>query len=250
LGKNCLGDYIVNEEDVGVKNSAYCVVQCRRQGGSGNLDEGSKQILNSSEMIVTGIGIADSAAAILIKSGTIQGFFSSPMSVESVRPISYIFRNLNSWSIAGITDTTKYNITICPPKHVDHPSDGVAKMAASIAENIRVYQNFVAAAVGNFSDLPTRDLRTQQFIYLSSLAVSDLNVFRTDAEKLSGDDRTWIIDWLGGVIAEIQRQAAIWQYGYNANSSDAGSRRIYAIALNYTGQQGAAATATSTALQK
>ena len=219
-------------------------------GGSGTLDQTSKDILNSSELIVTGIGVADSAAANLIKSGTIQGFFSSPMTVESVRPISYIFRVMNSGAIAGITDTTKYNITVCRPKRVDHPSAGVATRAASIEDNLRKYPGFVSAAVGNFSDLDTRRLRTQQFIYLSSLVVSDLNVFRTDAGKLSGDDKTWIIDWLGGIIKEIQRQAAVWQYGYNANSSDVGSRDVYGIAINYTGQQGAAATATSTALQK
>jgi hypothetical protein len=219
-------------------------------GGSGKIDDQSKEILEKSEIEVTALGVEDKNVKSLIQTGSIQKFFDEPMSLKSVSPLSFIMSNLGTLTIAGLTDAAHYDITICGPKRIDHASAPTEKMANTIDETMRTYYNFVVAALGNRHDEPTRNLRRQQAAQYSGAIVERLKIIRAAAATYTSDDRSWLLDWIVRLTAEIKRQSDAWASGYSSNTNDGISRDTYSLAAGCSAEQTYRANAASEELKK
>lgn len=224
-----------------LKDALSASVNAGGTSGSTELNAESKKILEESEITVSGIGIEESNFAAIVRTGKIQEFFSNPMDVRSVRPISYVFYNLADLSIAGLTDTAHYDITVCTPEVV---SSGVTDHCAKVDANLKSFYGCVVAAAGNKDDWPTRNLRISGYRgyhgevianlnYLLGLSV-DFGFGSASANSLSTYDRSWVRNWCGTVIEEIEQQARAWQNGY---ANDFGARQIYAEASQKSSDQ-------------
>jgi len=77
------------------------------------LDARHKSILQESKIMVTSIGGDAQATLNMIKSGDWSEYFTENAPLSSASPLSYTFRNLGDGSIAGVTETTEYNIRTC-----------------------------------------------------------------------------------------------------------------------------------------
>ncbi len=84
-------------------------------GGSvqANLSAKQRSILQESKIRITSIGGDAEATLSMIRSGDWSQYFTNNAPLSSASPLSYTFRNLGDNSIAGVTETTKYNIRTC-----------------------------------------------------------------------------------------------------------------------------------------
>jgi hypothetical protein len=82
-------------------------------GGNAQLSDSDEKILQDAEVTVTALGGDANGAISLIKSGKTADYFNVDVTDESVRPISFSFRNLSDLSLAAIRDATTYIITEC-----------------------------------------------------------------------------------------------------------------------------------------
>ncbi|MDE4620841.1 thiol-activated cytolysin family protein [Sinorhizobium meliloti] len=220
-----------------IHNALSASVNSGSGGGSGDYGEEHKKLLIESQMRITGTGVEEKKAKKLIIEGKIGEFFSDKLNLSSVKPISLIFYNLADLSIAAITDTAHYNITVCVPKRVEKPSNGTAKRASRASANLRRYYNFAGAAAGNWSDLPTRGIRLSQAKESHANFIEEINWFYSNASSLTGDDRVWLTDWGPSILIEIERQYRAWKRGFDGNTSDTGTRSVYQLALNLSSSQ-------------
>ncbi len=84
-------------------------------GGSAEANLSTKQqaILQESKIKITSIGGDAEATLSMIRSGDWSQYFTNSAPLSSASPLSYTFRNLGDGSIAGVTETTEYNIRTC-----------------------------------------------------------------------------------------------------------------------------------------
>lgn len=185
-------------------------------------------------MIVTGFGIADENARDIICSGKIAEFFATPMPLRTAWPLSYVFYNLGSLSIAGIADTAHYSITTCQPRVATQPSEALSRHMDTGGTNLRDYKRFIAAAQRNYSDATGRALRMSQSRNCHSVFVSEIQ-WMTDT-PLDDNDKLWLHQvWIPEVLLEAEDQAKFYKAGYDTNYSDAGTREVFAEALRCNG---------------
>lgn len=72
-----------------------------------------RKILERSKIEVTSVGGDGSATLALIREGNLGAYFTDNPPLSSAAPISFTFRNLGDGSIAGVTESTNYNIRQC-----------------------------------------------------------------------------------------------------------------------------------------
>lgn len=161
-------------------------------GAGGDISVENKQILQSAELTISGIGIEMANAKDLITSGKIQSFFSNVMDIRSVKPISFIFYNMRDLSIAALADSADYKITQCVPKVVTQPSPTTAKHASDATSALADYRRYVGAAASNAYDPGTRWQRTTQYRAAHALFIQNLDWMRKSAGSLSIDDKVWL----------------------------------------------------------
>ena len=82
-------------------------------GGAASLDVQQRKILEESEIRVTSLGGDADATLAVIRSGNWAEYFTDNAPLSSAAPLSYTFRNLGDGSIASVSETTEYNITMC-----------------------------------------------------------------------------------------------------------------------------------------
>ena len=178
-------------------------------GGSTTIEQKSQNILNQSQMAVSGIGVETANISALIQTGKVREFLSTPMNLGSAKPISYIFYNVRDLSIAGLTDTTTYEIKVCRPEEI---TGAVQKRIDAVDTNLKNYYNFVIAAQGNSNDWPTRNLRMGQYRGFHGEVIANLNFLRQSI-TLTPADVNALKDWIKPTIEEIDRQSRGWLNG-------------------------------------
>lgn len=72
-----------------------------------------RKILSESKIAVTSVGGNGQATLDVIRSGNWADYFTDEAPLSSAAPLSYTFRNLGDGSIAGVTESTNYDITEC-----------------------------------------------------------------------------------------------------------------------------------------
>ena len=82
-------------------------------GGSASLSVRQKKILQTAKLAVTSLGGNAQATLDVIRSGDWSTYFTDVAPLSSAAPLSYTFRNLGDGSIAGVTESTSYNIRSC-----------------------------------------------------------------------------------------------------------------------------------------
>jgi hypothetical protein len=85
-------------------------------GVSATLSARNKSILQESKIAVTSLGGDADATIAVIRSGDWSQYFTNAAPLSSAAPLSYTFRNLADGSIAGVTETTEYNLKQCVAK--------------------------------------------------------------------------------------------------------------------------------------
>jgi hypothetical protein len=80
---------------------------------STSLSAKQKTILQESQISVTSLGGDAEATIAVIRSGDWSQYFTNVAPLSSAAPLSYTFRNLADGSIAGVTETTEYNLKTC-----------------------------------------------------------------------------------------------------------------------------------------
>lgn len=80
---------------------------------SGSLSAKQRTLLQESRIAVTSLGGNAQATLNVIRSGDWAQYFTDNAPLSSAAPLSYTFRNLGDGSIAGVTETTQYNIKSC-----------------------------------------------------------------------------------------------------------------------------------------
>jgi hypothetical protein len=211
-----------------LKNAISMSFNAGSASGSGGMSTDAQTTLNEATMTVSAIGIEDAAASALIKTGQIQQFFGAIEDIRSAKPISYIFYNLRDLSIAGITDSATYDLTVCQPQAVDQQT---TTQSTAVDTNLQNYYQFVISAAGNVNDPPTQRLRIGQYRgfhaeIIANLAMGSPGSFSSGVvggslvlpASLSPDDRTWLRGWVPVVINEIQRQLRVWHNAYQNNT--------------------------------
>lgn len=82
-------------------------------GVSGSLSVRQRAILETAKIAVTSLGGNAQATLDVIRSGDWSRYFTDEAPLSSAAPLSYTFRNLGDGSVAGVTETTDYNIRSC-----------------------------------------------------------------------------------------------------------------------------------------
>jgi hypothetical protein len=82
-------------------------------GVSGSLSVRQKTILQTAKIAVTSLGGNAQATLDVIRSGDWSTYFTDEAPLSSAAPLSYTFRNLGDGSIAGVTESTSYNVRSC-----------------------------------------------------------------------------------------------------------------------------------------
>ena len=77
------------------------------------LDTKYRRIMEEAEIKVTSIGGHAQATLDMLRTGNWSTYFTEDAPLSSAAPLSYTFKNLGDGSIAGITETTEYNIRSC-----------------------------------------------------------------------------------------------------------------------------------------
>ena len=77
------------------------------------LDARQRRILQEAEFKVTSIGGDAQATLDMIRTGNWAAYFTDSPKLSDAAPLSYTFRNLGDGSIAGVTESTSYNIKKC-----------------------------------------------------------------------------------------------------------------------------------------
>lgn len=72
-----------------------------------------KAILQEAKIAVTSVGGDATATLDVIRSGNWAAYFTDSPALSTAAPLSYTFRNLGDGSIAGVTESTEYNIKEC-----------------------------------------------------------------------------------------------------------------------------------------
>lgn len=72
-----------------------------------------KKILERSKLAVTSVGGDGTATLSVIREGNLGAYFTDNPPLSSAAPISFTFRNLGDGSIAGVTESTNYDIRQC-----------------------------------------------------------------------------------------------------------------------------------------
>ena len=72
-----------------------------------------RRILQEAEFKVTSIGGDAQATLDMIRTGDWAAYFTDSPKLSDAAPLSYTFRNLGDGSIAGVTESTSYNIKSC-----------------------------------------------------------------------------------------------------------------------------------------
>ena len=81
--------------------------------GSASLSAKEAKILQESRISVTSLGGDAEATLAVIQSGDWSQYFTNAAPLSSAAPLSYTFRNLSDGSIAGVTETSEYNLKQC-----------------------------------------------------------------------------------------------------------------------------------------
>ena len=77
------------------------------------LDSKHRRIMEEAEIRVTSIGGHAQATLDMLRTGNWSTYFTEEAPLSSAAPLSYTFKNLGDGSVAGITETTEYNIRTC-----------------------------------------------------------------------------------------------------------------------------------------
>jgi hypothetical protein len=72
-----------------------------------------KSILRESKIAVTSVGGDDQATLDVIRSGNWAAYFTDSPPLSTAAPLTYTFRNLGDGSIAGVTESTEYEVKEC-----------------------------------------------------------------------------------------------------------------------------------------
>jgi Thiol-activated cytolysin/FG-GAP-like repeat len=92
-------------------------IQAAYDGIGGNVEASltarQRKILADSKIAVTSVGGNAQATLDVIRSGNWASYFTNEAPLSSAAPLSYTFRNLGDGSIAGVTESTDYEITSC-----------------------------------------------------------------------------------------------------------------------------------------
>jgi hypothetical protein len=78
-----------------------------------SLSARQQKILSESKIAVTSLGGNAQATLDVIRSGDWSAYFTDEAPLSSAAPLSYTFKNLGDGSIAGVTESTNYNIRSC-----------------------------------------------------------------------------------------------------------------------------------------
>ena len=82
-------------------------------GVSGSLSAREQKILQTAKIAVTSLGGDAQATIDVIRSGDWSRYFTDVAPLSSAAPLSYTFRNLGDGSIAGVTESTNFNLRQC-----------------------------------------------------------------------------------------------------------------------------------------
>jgi len=82
-------------------------------GVEASLSTRQQKILSESKIAVTSLGGNAQATLDVIRSGDWSAYFTDEAPLSSAAPLSYTFKNLGDGSIAGVTESTNYNIREC-----------------------------------------------------------------------------------------------------------------------------------------
>lgn len=82
-------------------------------GVSGSLSARQQKILQTAKLAVTSLGGDAQATIDVIRSGDWSRYFTDVAPLSSAAPLSYTFRNLGDGSIAGVTESTNFNLRQC-----------------------------------------------------------------------------------------------------------------------------------------
>lgn len=78
-----------------------------------SLSARQRKILERSRIAVTSVGGDATATLAMIREGNLGAYFTDNPPLSSAAPISFTFRNLGDGSIAGVTESTEYDIREC-----------------------------------------------------------------------------------------------------------------------------------------
>jgi hypothetical protein len=159
-------------------------------------------------------------------------------------------------SIAGITDSAEYDVTVCGPLDV---SKEIATRTAAVTINLQNYYTFVINAAGQVNDPPTQRLRTAHYRGYNSEVIAGLAMGGTGGSfsvggagggglvlpPLSNDDKASLKESIPG-IEEIDRQLRAWNNSYRNNTWEI--LTVYADAMTLSANQKAMATLLQDAL--
>jgi thiol-activated cytolysin len=211
-------------------------------GGDANFKEEHKKILRESNFSVSAIGVPHDNIATLIQTGKLQDFFSQPMDIAIVTPISYVLRNLVELSIASYVNSGEYKMTVCGPRPVG--GDVMSHSNASDAGS-KNYYNLVEAAASNINDSPTRQQRIRGYRLEHTLLINNLDWLLNKAKELNEDDRDYCKDWSTAMIDKIKERMVIFK---SEGDNQPWNRDIYSEAYHLCSEQNSVATALHYAL--
>lgn len=193
-----------------LKNALTSSFNVGSSGGKVDLDQKSKTILTNAEISASAIGIEMKNWSDLIRTGGIRDVFAKDMQIQSAWPISYLFRNLSNLSIAGLTDTASYDVTICTPEIINAL---MKSHCDAVDANILNYHNFLNACAGNIDDQVTRELRGQQAKYFNGEVDYHLQwlIDPNNRKQFSQYSVTWLHGWCTTVQEKIQSNIREWR---------------------------------------
>jgi Thiol-activated cytolysin len=191
-----------------IKNAISASASSGLASAAGTFNDAARRVLRTATKQISGIGLEQKAFVAALDAGDLSKFFAVTMDARSAMPISYVFKNLNDLSIAAITDTAHYDITVCGTEKIDAEFATVCNM---IDAKLKQFPNFVRAASDNTDDPPTRRLRTIQYREMSFNIVRGLNDLYQMVPSLGGGDSdlrrdyiAWLKQWTKETIKKVK----------------------------------------------
>ncbi len=96
-----------------IRGTIQAAYEAIGQGVQVSLSARQQKILERSKIAITSVGGDGTATAATIRDGDLSAYFTDQPPLSSAAPISFTFRNLGDGSIAGVTESTEYDVKEC-----------------------------------------------------------------------------------------------------------------------------------------
>ena len=192
-------------------------------GGGAQLNDAQKKVLQNAQISVTALGGDANGAIALIKTGKTADYFNTDVTAQSVRPISFSFRNLSDLSLAAIRDSTKYTITECSAAQ---PTKDILDRTNAIDVNLAELVRYVRSAVSNWADHRRRGELMGVASRLQNTVLTSLRSLQV--ATLPDGDRAWLTSfWIKRFLSDLELELKKCEIEIPANHSDPGTTNVW-----------------------